>query len=437
MNLRIRKSFCAAVFAAGLGLTSGLSSSAQTLIGRAILPADTFLPGPVSGQFITDPKRTTPFASQPVQGFSAVLDNGDGSFLVMQDNGYGTKGNSADSLLRSYNIRPDFKTAGGGTGNVTLDSYITLSDPNNKVNFPIVADMVNYPNGNNNIPVDASIKSGRLLTGSDFDPESVRRVSDGSLWFGEEFGPFLIHTDASGRLLDTPIALPGVQSDSNPFIPAGTGNLPNSKGFEGMALNTTGTRLYTLLEGPLKTETNKQKLMINEFDLKTKSFTNRKLYYRMEAPFPTNAIGDMTAISDHEYMVVERDNGQGATAKFKKVYIVDFNNVDADGFVSKRLLVDLLDINDPNNISGDGTGKFTFPFVTIEDLVLLDPYTIGVLNDNNYPFSTGRTPNVPDNNEFIKIRFATPVSVPEPGAWAALMTSGVCGVFALRRRARK
>jgi hypothetical protein len=32
----------------------------------------------------------------------------------MPDNGYGTKANSADYLLRVYHVTPDFKTARGG-----------------------------------------------------------------------------------------------------------------------------------------------------------------------------------------------------------------------------------------------------------------------------------------------------------------------------------
>ena len=47
---------------------------------------------------------------------------------------------------------------------------------------------------------------------------------------------------------------------------------------------------------------------------------------------------------------------------------------------------------------------FRFPFTTIEDVVILDDRTIGVLNDNNFPFSSGRTPGLPDNNEFIVLR---------------------------------
>jgi len=48
--------------------------------------------------------------------------------------------------------------------------------------------------------VTPAIKTRRLLTGSDFDIESVRRDRNGILWFGEEFSPFLVKTHASGKV---------------------------------------------------------------------------------------------------------------------------------------------------------------------------------------------------------------------------------------------
>jgi hypothetical protein len=80
-----------------IGLTGGAASAAE-LVGRAVLSADTFAVGPTSGQFI-DPAngRVPPFVRrQPAQGFSSVLRAKDGDFLVMCDNGFGTKANSAD-----------------------------------------------------------------------------------------------------------------------------------------------------------------------------------------------------------------------------------------------------------------------------------------------------------------------------------------------------
>jgi hypothetical protein len=74
------------------------SARAQTLEGRAVLPADTFADGPTSGQFIEPANgRVPPFVgAQPVQGFSSVLRTWFGEYLAMSDNGFGAKANSAD-----------------------------------------------------------------------------------------------------------------------------------------------------------------------------------------------------------------------------------------------------------------------------------------------------------------------------------------------------
>jgi hypothetical protein len=72
----------------------------------------------------------------------------------------------------------------------------------------------------------------------------------------------------------------------------------------------------------------------------------------------------------------------------------------------KTEVVDLLDIPDPRDLGGSGTGRFTFPFETTEALVVIDDSTIGVINDNNYPFGLGRHVDTgePDDSEFILVR---------------------------------
>ena len=174
-----------------------IPSFAQTLEAIAILPADTFEHGPTSGQFIAPANgRIPPFVNkQPVQGISSVLRSMSGDFLVMSDNGFGARDNSQDYVLRVHRIHPDFRTSSGGTGSVEVKSFITLSDPDHRINFHMVADLTNYPG--TTVPVDPSIRDNRWLTGADFDIESFREAPDGTLWFGDEFGPFLLHTDAN------------------------------------------------------------------------------------------------------------------------------------------------------------------------------------------------------------------------------------------------
>ena len=174
----------------------------------AALPADTFAEGPPSGAYISPANgRTPPFDSQPVQGFSAVLDNGDGTFDVMSDNGFGSITNSPDYNLRVYTIKPDFRTAGGGEGTIEVLDFIELSDPDGHIPFAIVNHFSDH----------------RTLTGADFDIESFQKADDGTIWFGDEHGPFLIHTDATGKVLEAPIPLPNpdgsgeLRAPENPF----------------------------------------------------------------------------------------------------------------------------------------------------------------------------------------------------------------------------
>jgi len=194
MMIRMRPSI-PLLLAAVATFGSTVACAADRLAGRAVLPARTFAPGPTSGQYIAGAAGgiVPPFLNQqPVQGFSAIADNHDGSFLVMSDNGYGSIQTSADYNLRVYRIRPAFETATGGAGSITVESFIELRDPKSLVSFPIV----------NHFSQD------RVLTGADFDIESMQRAPDGTLWFGDEFGPFLLHTDARGVLLEAPIPLP-------------------------------------------------------------------------------------------------------------------------------------------------------------------------------------------------------------------------------------
>ncbi|MGD9021746.1 MAG: hypothetical protein PVF46_08100, partial [Lysobacterales bacterium] len=106
-------------------LTSTAAQGA-TLVGYAELPADTFLPGPTSGRFIEAAHgRNPPFLEmQPIQGFSALLRNRDGSYLALSDNGFGTRVNSADYLLCYYVLQPDFRTAAGGTGVIRVTDTV-------------------------------------------------------------------------------------------------------------------------------------------------------------------------------------------------------------------------------------------------------------------------------------------------------------------------
>ena len=206
----------AVVSAAALGAPCSKAQDA-ILEQRAVLPAATFASGPTAGRYIGGPILNgvaVPFPDQqPVQGFSAIADLEDGTYLVMSDNGFGSIQNSADFVLRVHRIRPDFKTSTGGSGGVETLSFFELRDPDHQIPFAIVNEFTDE----------------RTLTGADFDLESMVRAADGTFWFGDEFGPFVLHTDATGRLLEAPIPLPDfdepgleLRAPQNPFNEEGS-----------------------------------------------------------------------------------------------------------------------------------------------------------------------------------------------------------------------
>lgn len=438
--------------AAGLALAAPAAADETkfeaTLAGHAILPAFTFFASPAdaprlfatSGKFAgpgnrridalyavtgtsflsdkTAPRETgldLPFVGQPVQGFSGIKSLGDGEYLVLVDNGFGSKANSADVMLAFHRIRPDWET-----GKVKILDTVTLADPDRVLPFPIVTEGTET----------------RYLTGADFDIESIQPIGDG-YWIGDEFGPYLIEVDGEGRVLglhDTVVDGAVVKSPDNPSLslPSTPGATPfrvrRSRGFEGMAASPDGRFLYPLLEGPLWDEQakawesadGKAFLRILEFDVAKRAYTGRS--WKLALSDPGNNIGDFNMIDAERGMIIERDNGEGdpdracggqpqadcfnVPAKLKHIVLIDMSRADAAGFVKRIGYVDLMDIRDPDGkarLGGSG-GTFTFPFVTIEDVDVVDGEHIIVGNDNNLPFSSGRAIGANDHNELILLR---------------------------------
>jgi len=393
-------------------IAAGWALAAAVLEGIAVLPAETRAPGPPSGQFIeAGATLPQPFPDQPVQGFSSLWREANGQFLALTDNGYGSRANSPDFLLRIYSLSVNFRTASGGSGRVTVNGFVSLSDPGEHIGFPITAERATYSGAQGGLPVDPGIREHRWLTGGDLDTESLAREPDGSYWIGDEFGPYVLHFDAGGALLEPPYSLAGLASPDRPGSPPGAATIRRSRGFEGMAMAPDGARLYPMLEsGP---GDDPRVTFVYTFDVSQRRFLNRdandpSYRYRLEAG--AEAIGEFSMTGDGTGLVVERDSGQGATATLKKIFAVDLGRLGDDGCLAKREVADLLAIADPDDLDGDGRTTFRFDHWTIESVVALDAHTLLVVNDNNYPFGHARRPDQPDGTEFIRLHV-------EPALW--------------------
>lgn len=378
-----------------------------TLVGRAVLPATTWSDGPACGEFDDEGNRydRPRFLSQPVQGFSSLrwLEKPD-QILVLTDNGFGGRANSPDYLLRIYRMRID---SGEGSKNraaiIDFESFIQLDDRDRKVPFRIINEM----------------STDRLLTGADVDPESMVIAADGSFWIGDEFGPFLLHFSATGTLLEAPYPIEIRENEyltrvfRSPQSPtllakgaapqfAAMANVALSGGFEGLAGSADGNTLFAMLEkgvlgDPYRT------LRIFEFDVESRSFNGTVHLYRLSGD--RHRVGELTHLADSIFLVVERDDADGELARFKRVFKFDLEVTQENGSVEKTEVADLLHIQDPDHLAGND-GLFTFPFVTIESIEIVDNQTLLIANDNNFDTMGARGEGIPNDTEVIWVRLA-------------------------------
>jgi hypothetical protein len=419
-----------------------------TLGGHAVIAAMTILDAPgdapkdaqISGKFTgparndvagsvmgdTGPlhgKRPTgislPFTGQPFQGLSGFAMNRaeDGAIYALTDNGFGTKANSPDALLFFHRLLPDFKA-----GTIGIQATTFLSDPDRKVPFRIAYE-----------GTDA-----RYLTGSDFDIESIQ-IAGGTVWLGDEFGPYIINTTMEGKVIavyptmvgDAQLKGPDTVGISALSVAGTDWTVQRSGGYEGMALQPETGLLWAMPEKPLLAADGKATntyLQVMAFDPAKAAWTGATFKFALAEG--ATAIGDFNFIDATRALVIERDNGEGdpslkcagdpapdcfpAPAMLKRVVLIDTATVDADGFVRRIGHIDLMDIADPDGLNRlttaaarDLTGKMTFPFFTIEDVMMVDDTHIIVGNDNNLPYSSGRSLDKAADNEMILL------SVPE------------------------
>ena len=376
-----------------------------TLLGRAAIPATDYQPGPVSGNALdktTVNGVTPPFDGQPIPGFSATItatagDKSGRRLLAMPDNGFGTKANSADFLLRAYYVEPGYRRGASkkpGVGDVEIDGFISFRDPDHKIPFDLV-------NGKT---------KDRLLTGADLDVESLQRDAHGNLWIGDEFGPYLVQVDRTGKVLQAPIPLAdGTKSPQSPDLKAGeTPTLAASNGFEAMAISTDGKTLYPILEGPQVTDTDKTRRIVYEFSVRENEYTGRT--WSIDVSATDRLVADAQVLDGRRIAWLERDNVDGAEAKVKQIHVADLDTADKSGAVKSTTIADLLKIADPRGISSParpgeyGVGStFAFPFVSVETILPLHGDKVFVTNDNNFPGNDGRFTGKADDIELIEI----------------------------------
>lgn len=240
------------------------------------------------------------------------------------------------------------------------------------------------------------------------DSEGIIVDNDGFFWICEEGGPTIWKVNANGVVVKryTPYAnLPGAQPE-DVQIDSVFKYRKNNRGFEGISIAPNG-KIYAIIQSPILYPTKSvgegtrihRILEINPATNETKMFA-----YLNEGIIGASGsnqirlrdwkIGDMTAINDHQFLLIEA--ALRGTSDFKRIYMIDINGatpvhsglyngvtlealVDQTGLtangivpVQKTLLIDLLANGWPAVLD------------KAEGITIINDSTIAIGNDNDY-----------------------------------------------------
>ncbi|MCL2896362.1 esterase-like activity of phytase family protein [Brenneria tiliae] len=230
------------------------------------------------------------------------------------------------------------------------------------------------------------------------DPEGIAPDGNGGFWLCDEYGPFLIHVDAKGKILQKFGPTPAGAEQS---IASGLPNIikwrqPN-RGFEGLTRLPDGTMVMAVqstldIDGKSKNKARFTRLVM--FNPNTGA--SRMLGYPINIDGYKKAkdakIGDIVALDNQRILLVEQGNDQNKQMQ-NRIYLVDFSQAtdltpfDADGkspefddddqlakrgirLAQKRELVDLR--------------KLGWRQEKVEGLAMVDKQTLAVINDNDF-----------------------------------------------------
>ncbi len=191
------------------------------------------------------------------------------------------------------------------------------------------------------------------------DPEGLALAPDGSFWVSDEYGPHIVHFDATGKTIER----------INPFS-TGTRKLPlvfarrrANRGMEGLTITPDGKTIVGIMQFPLYNPSaaaisGSLAIRILTFDIASGA-TKQYIYMMEKSSLQANS--EITAITNTTFLVIERDGEFPTEANratvFKRIYKIDLANA--------------TDISDPAN----GAGGKLFGGKTVEELKTLDMLT--------------------------------------------------------------
>jgi hypothetical protein len=132
----------------------------------------------------------------------------------------------------------------GGKANVIKMIGLSLADGtpmNGRVNPEATTAEIIYDVNGNVLPTSTA----------GLDPEGLVAMADGTFWVSDEYGPYIIHFDATGKEILRLNPYSAATSGNNLALPGELKKRKPNKGMEGLALSTDGKYLVGIMQSPL------------------------------------------------------------------------------------------------------------------------------------------------------------------------------------------
>lgn len=277
-------------------------------------------------------------------------------FYLLTDRGPNIDGTVANSKVFA---KPDFapqigKFRVGTDGKMTLEQIIELKNSaGGKLNG------LPNPANQGGTGETAFALNGTVISPSadGLDSEGLAVAPDGSFWVSDEYGPHIVHFDASGKTIER--INPFGNGTGGRTIPAVFTTRRANRGMEGLTITPDGKTLVGIMQFPLYNPSaaaisGSLVTRILTFDIATGA-TKQFVYLIERANLQANS--EITAITNTTFLVLERDGEYGTEANkntlFKRVYKID--------------IAGATDISDPAN----GANGKLYGGKTVEELKTL------------------------------------------------------------------
>ncbi|MCR5045221.1 MAG: esterase-like activity of phytase family protein [Treponema sp.] len=283
-------------------------------------------------------------------------------------------------------------------GSVKLLKTISLKNPKGKK----ITGLPN-PKGKGATGETAYDMNEKLLGLDEYglDCEGLVAMKDGTFWISDEYGPHIVHFSAKGKELER-ISPYGMTTNGRK-IPAVFARRRANRGMEGLAKTPDEKFLVGIMQSTLynpskKEITNKSLIRIVKFEIAT----GKTWQYLYQQNPETGSCSGITALSNDEFIVIERDgkfSGEEEAHKYLyKINLKDATDVNGDEKAEAGIMIkgktleqcsqgeiEAAGINfAKKELIADLVTEIGYAHDKLEGLWLLDDNTICVANDNDF-----------------------------------------------------